>query len=48
MTFLEVIKGILFDVSPGDGYFGGFEGFIRMFLFAVIALVIGVPVYFFM
>ena len=45
MSFLEVIKGILFDVSSRDGYFGGSEGVVRMSILIVIILAIGIPVY---
>jgi hypothetical protein len=45
MSFLEVIKSILFDVSPRDGYFGGIEGFIRVTLLVVTTLAIGAAVY---
>ena len=46
MTFLEIVKGILTDREPNEGYFGGATGAIRFVLFSIIFL-IGFGIYYF-
>ena len=39
MTVWQVIKSIFTDRVPGEGYFAGAEGSIRMLIFIVLGLV---------
>lgn len=38
MTAWQVIRGIFTDRVPGEGYFAGAEGFIRLVIFIILGL----------